>query len=106
MEVYRAKGHSCFLYLGSILVDEYGSDCSNWDIILYMMNAFIEPTYSLLQNENCYREHPDTIDDLFRLCSRFVDIVFCNILFIILYHKEGMALSEIRTQIYSDIIKL
>ncbi|XKL63826.1 hypothetical protein PGB90_006190 [Kerria lacca] len=70
VEVYRAKGHSCFLYLGSILVDEYGSDCSNWDIILYMMNAFIEPTYSLLQNENCYREHPDTIDDLFRLCSR------------------------------------
>ena len=70
MELYCANGHSCFLYVGSILVDEFGNDTSNWNLLLQMVEAFIVPTFALLQTPNGLRDHPDTIDDLFRLCSR------------------------------------
>lgn len=77
VELYRVNGHSCFLYLGSILVDEYGNDSSNWDVILRMIHAFVEPTCALLPDENSFRDHPDTIEDLFRLCSRLVILRSC-----------------------------
>lgn len=53
-------------------MDEYGEDMANWDIILRMVDAFIEPTLALLQDPNGFKNHPDTIDDLFRLCSRLL----------------------------------
>lgn len=70
MILYGANKHSCFMYLGSVLVDEYGEEVSCWELILQMVNAFTEPTVALLKNTDGFRNHPDTIDDLFRLCSR------------------------------------
>lgn len=101
--LYQANGHSCFLYVGSILVDEYGDDSSNWDILLQMVDAFIGPTFGLLQHPDSFREHPDTIDDLFRLCSRILQrlpiaflrstaiwpLLDCSLVAISLDHKEA-----------------
>lgn len=71
--LYELHQHSCFLYLGSILVDEFanvGDQCTQG--LLSMLQAFIQPTFELLQITNGLKNHPDTVDDFFRLCSRFI----------------------------------
>ncbi|XP_035663115.1 transportin-3-like isoform X5 [Branchiostoma floridae] len=71
VNVYQTHQHSCFLYLGSILVDEYGMEEGCRTGLLDMLKAFCGPTFQLLKTGGL-RNHPDTIDDLFRLCARFV----------------------------------
>lgn len=71
--LYAAQNHSCFLYLGSILVDEFANvseQCTQG--LLDMMQAFIQPTFDRLQTVNGLKNNPDTVDDFFRLCSRFL----------------------------------
>ena len=70
VQLYSAHQHSCFLYLGSILVDEYASDVENVPGLLNMLEAFLSPTFMILQEPNGLVNHPDTVDDLFRLCAR------------------------------------
>ena len=36
-----------------------------------MLEAFYIPTFQLLNEPNGLRNYPDTVDDFFRLCSRF-----------------------------------
>lgn len=72
--------HSSFLYLASILVDEFagpedlpGASPEQREAIaaglIGMLNAFSDSTFVLL-NVAQLRNHPDTIDDFFRLCTR------------------------------------
>ena len=78
--VYASHPHSCFLYLGSILVDEYGGEECCVQGLQQMLEAFCKPTFVLLE-KNTLRNHPDTVDDLFRLCFRFIQrapIAFLN----------------------------
>ncbi|XP_033102078.1 transportin-3-like [Anneissia japonica] len=105
VNIYRVHQHSCFLYLGSILVDEYGKDEGCIAGLLEMLQAFIVPAFQLLQGENGLRDHPDTVDDLFRLCARFVQrnplailgssvmqsVLECAIFAITLAHREANA---------------
>lgn len=71
VSLYSKHPHSSFLYLGSILVDEYAtSDCVPG--LLDMTQAFLTPTYRVLEEEDGLKNHPDTVDDLFRLCTRFL----------------------------------
>lgn len=72
MQLYAAHQHSCFLYLGSILVDEYAIDAECVSGLLRMVEAFIGPTFNILQQQDGLKNHPDTVDDLFRLCARFL----------------------------------
>lgn len=72
VRIYSIYKHSCFLYVGSILVDEYATDMNCVSGLLDMLQAFLEPTFQLLQEENGLRNHPDTVDDFFRLCARFM----------------------------------
>lgn len=51
-------------------VDEFGKDAS----LLAMLNAFTQPTFGILNTERGLENHPDTVDDLFRLCCRLVVI--------------------------------
>lgn len=71
-QIYGLYKHSCFLYLGSILVDEYAGEMTCIQGLLDMLQAFIEPTFQILQEENGLQNHPDTVDDFFRLCARFI----------------------------------
>ncbi|KAF5302301.1 hypothetical protein FQA39_LY10340 [Lamprigera yunnana] len=101
--LYNSYQHSCFLYLGSILVDEYGSDPNCVLGLLEMLQTFINPTFILLQQENGLRNHPDTVDDFFRLCTRLLQrapveflqcdslpLIFqCSLLACTLNHKEA-----------------
>ncbi|KAJ8373759.1 hypothetical protein SKAU_G00043390 [Synaphobranchus kaupii] len=70
--VYQVYPHSCFLYLGSILVDEYGMEEGCRQGLLDMLQALCMPTFQLLEQPNGLRNHPDTVDDLFRLATRFI----------------------------------
>lgn len=104
VELYAIHHHSCFLYLGSILVDEFANvsdQCTQG--LLDMMQAFIEPTFTRLQAENGLKNNPDTVDDFFRLCSRFLQrcpvpflqspivtpIIQCALLACTLDHKDA-----------------
>lgn len=101
--LYGLHKHSCYLYLGSILVDEYATEPSCVSGLVEMLQSFIEPTFQLLQEENGLRNHPDTVDDFFRLCSRFIQraslaflqcaalphIIQCALLACSLDHKEA-----------------
>ncbi|KAF5284574.1 hypothetical protein FQR65_LT02400 [Abscondita terminalis] len=103
VRIYNSHQHSCFLYLGSILVDEYGSDPHCIHGLLEMLQAFINPTFNILQQENGLRNHPDTVDDFFRLCARLLQrapveflqcnslpsILQCSLLACSLDHKEA-----------------
>nr|XP_045618626.1 transportin-3-like [Procambarus clarkii] len=103
--LYAAHGHSCFLYLGSILVDEYASEVGCVTGLLAMLEAFTQPTFLLLTQPNGFRDHPDTVDDWFRLCARFLQrapvaflqcsalntILECGLQACMLDHKEANA---------------
>ncbi|XP_071517144.1 transportin-3 [Panulirus ornatus] len=103
--LYAAHGHSCFLYLGSILVDEYASEAGCVGGLLAMLEAFTQPTFTLLTQPNGFRDHPDTVDDWFRLCARFLQrapvaflqcpalnvILECGLQACMLDHKEANA---------------
>lgn len=104
VELYAAHHHSCFLYLGSVLVDEFhdvNDQCTQG--LLDMMQAFIQPTFTRLQMENGLKNNPDTVDDFFRLCARFLQrcpipflqspivtpIIQCALLACTLDHKDA-----------------
>lgn len=72
VDTYSVYKHSCLLYLGSILVDEFGHDMRCIAGLLSLLEAFIEPTFNILQVENGLKDHPDTVDDFFRLAVRFI----------------------------------
>uniref|UniRef100_A0A8C3PX19 Transportin 3 n=1 Tax=Chrysolophus pictus TaxID=9089 RepID=A0A8C3PX19_CHRPC len=74
VSVYRAHQHSCFLYLGSILVDEYGMEEGCRQGLLDMLQALCIPTFQLLEQPSGLQNHPDTVDDLFRLAASHVMI--------------------------------
>ncbi|XP_055836947.1 transportin-3 [Episyrphus balteatus] len=71
--LYVVHHHSCFLYLGSVLVDVFAKSEDCIAGLLEMLKAFIEPTFNMLQVENGLKNNPDTVDDFFRLCSRFIE---------------------------------
>jgi transportin-3 len=76
---YQANHFSCFLYLGSILVDIYGTEDSFKSGLIEMMQAFTKDAFDFIikncesvENIDELRKHPDTIDDMFRLSLRFL----------------------------------
>lgn len=71
VQLYAVHHHSCFLYLASILVDEYGSENDCIDGLMYMLEALLPHAFKLLQEQG-FCNHPDTADDLFRLFTRFL----------------------------------
>uniref|UniRef100_A0A0N5B0K8 Xpo1 domain-containing protein n=1 Tax=Syphacia muris TaxID=451379 RepID=A0A0N5B0K8_9BILA len=72
IDIYHRHQHSCFLYLASILVDEYGQLNEYREGLVVMLQALSEESFKLLARSSNFREHPDTIDDLYRLGIRYV----------------------------------
>lgn len=76
IEIYRDFHHSCFLYLGSVVVDEFGSEPSFQQGLMSFLQALVEVALPVLSGSAGLVENPDTVDDLFRLCSRLA--ATCN----------------------------
>jgi len=72
IRLYTSHKHSCYLYLGSILVDEFACEDGCVQGLLNMVKSFIAPTYCLLEREHGLRDNPGTVDDFFRLNNRFL----------------------------------
>jgi len=103
--LYASHHHSVYLYLGSILVDEYAGEAGCIPGLLSMLQAFITPTYSILSVSGGLVNHPDTVDDFFRLNARFLQraplpylqtefmksILECALLSINLEHRDANA---------------
>jgi len=70
MSIYLEHKHSCFLYLGSIIVDEFGPDVSIQPALVTFLEHMSSVTFPLLARENGLLYHPDTVDDMFRMCAR------------------------------------
>ncbi|XP_052902812.1 transportin-3 isoform X1 [Anopheles moucheti] len=101
--IYSGHNHTCLLYLGSILVDEFAYEEGCTQGLLNMLQAFIEPTFGVLQMENGLKNHPDMVDDFFRLATRFIQraplqflqsplvtpIIQCGLLACTLDHREA-----------------
>ena len=47
-------------------MDEFGQD----ETFSIMLAAFVRPTFELLNQDKGLHNHPDTVDDFFRLCGR------------------------------------
>ena len=71
MELYPVHRYSCFLNLARTLFDEYGSHEHYIDSLIAMLETLIPNAFQLLQGEQGFHRHPDTIDGLFRLFNRF-----------------------------------
>lgn len=75
VRIYDANPHSCFLYLGSVIVDEYGAFPNVLPQLIEMGRVIANRSFVLFQQPNGLQNNPDTIDDLFRLAFRFVQRV-------------------------------
>ncbi len=62
--------HSCFLYLISIIVDEYGNDQELRLPIMIMSEHLTNKTFSIINNQDGFKQNPDLVDDFYRLSSR------------------------------------
>jgi transportin-3 len=72
VQIYHNHHQSCFIYLGSVIVDEFGTEPSYHTGLLAMLQAFAEVCFPILAAPNGLVNNPDTVDDIFRLCCRFL----------------------------------
>ncbi|KAJ2950305.1 hypothetical protein O0L34_g11671 [Tuta absoluta] len=70
--LYTAHAHSCVLYLASILVDELSGAPGCSEHLIQLAQTLMPRAFLLLQQQNGLKDNPDTVDDLFRLCIRFL----------------------------------
>uniref|UniRef100_A0A1I7T5Y1 Importin N-terminal domain-containing protein n=1 Tax=Caenorhabditis tropicalis TaxID=1561998 RepID=A0A1I7T5Y1_9PELO len=70
IETYPKHQHSSYLYLASVIVDEYGQLDKMRPGLIQMLDTLARHTFPLLQGDGAIN-HPDTVDDLFRLAQRF-----------------------------------
>lgn len=64
--MYLAMSHIC--YILAFCVPTFLTQAH----IFFYFQAFCVPTFKILEEHNGLRNHPDTVDDLFRLCLRYV----------------------------------
>ncbi|KAI6658102.1 hypothetical protein LOD99_15815 [Oopsacas minuta] len=70
LNLFTTNKHSCFLYLGSIIIDEYGGVTQCHQILTEMFTTFVHPCFEVFSEEKGIINSPDTVDDFFRLCGR------------------------------------
>ncbi|CAF1318792.1 unnamed protein product [Rotaria sordida] len=69
---YDDVPHSCFLYLISIIVDEYGNNQDLKSSIIVMSEHLTTKTFSILNKPDGFQQHPDLVDYFYRLSSRLL----------------------------------
>jgi hypothetical protein len=55
VRLYNSHHHSCFLYLASILVDEYGSENDCIGGLISMLEALLSRAFQLLQEPQLHK---------------------------------------------------
>ncbi|XP_050347277.1 transportin-3 [Nymphalis io] len=72
--LYAARAHSCLLYLAAVLADALAdpTDAAAQRALSRLLHALLPPALSLLAAPDALRDNPDTVDDLYRLCVRYL----------------------------------
>ncbi|XP_052755169.1 transportin-3 [Galleria mellonella] len=70
--LYARRAHSCLLYLAGVLVDELARAPAAVPPLLALLHALLPRAFALLRAPAGLRDNPYTVDDLFRLCIRFL----------------------------------
>ncbi|XP_075974870.1 transportin 3 [Anticarsia gemmatalis] len=70
--LYGRAPHSCVLYLASVLLDELHTDPAAVAPLVALLQDIMPRALHLLQQPGGLQDNPDTVDDLFRLCIRFL----------------------------------
>ncbi|CAK1600531.1 unnamed protein product [Parnassius mnemosyne] len=72
-QLYNERPHGCVLYLCGVLCDTVGG--AGGEALLALLLALMPRALQLLQPPDGLRDNPDTVDDLFRLCIRYLQHV-------------------------------
>ncbi|XP_064397245.1 transportin-3-like [Halichondria panicea] len=109
ISLYSQHRQSCYLYLGSIIVDEYGRQGSYQEGLATMLGVLATTSLPLLAGPTGLVEHPDTIDDLFRLCARYLQrcpVVFLQSSVVATVTQCGLACSTLgHRDAFSSVMK-
>ncbi|VVD03314.1 unnamed protein product [Leptidea sinapis] len=69
--LYLRRPHSCLLYLAAVLVDALADDATAHQLTR-LLHALLPPALALLARPGGLRDNPDAVDDLYRLCIRYL----------------------------------
>ncbi|CAK1540804.1 unnamed protein product [Leptosia nina] len=69
--LYSQQQHSCLLYLTAVLADALGSPRTA-PPLAHLLHSLLPPALELLAKPDGLKDNPDTVDDLYRLCIRYV----------------------------------
>ncbi|XP_047513293.1 transportin-3 isoform X1 [Pieris napi] len=69
--LYAIYQHSCLLYLTGVLADALGGPLSA-PPLAHLLHALLPPALELLGKPDGLKDNPDTVDDLYRLCVRYL----------------------------------
>jgi len=69
---YEEVPHSCFLYLISIIVDEFGDEEEFKSYIIRVSEHLTTKTFSILNHSEAFKQYPDLVDDFYRLSARLL----------------------------------
>ncbi|CAD5215243.1 unnamed protein product [Bursaphelenchus xylophilus] len=69
--IYNEYPHSCILYLSSVIVDENGANENLHDGLINLLKYLAPKAFLVLNSGDGPRQHPETIDDLYRLAVRY-----------------------------------
>ena len=72
-ELYQIHRHSCYVYVASIVVDEFAADPKCQQGLLSMTQALAQLAFGELSaSPDAMQQRPELVDDLFRLFLRFL----------------------------------
>lgn len=71
VSTYKSSSKSCFLYLISVYVDEYGQLESTQQLFENCLLQTMEKTSSILTNMDNFTNDPDLVEDFFELLIRY-----------------------------------
>ncbi|KRZ12596.1 Transportin-3 [Trichinella zimbabwensis] len=69
--MYQKTGFSCYMYLASVLTDQFGENPEFRPGLQQLFNSLIPISFQELCKKNFSEECYDTLDDLFRLAYRY-----------------------------------
>ncbi|CAD5210039.1 unnamed protein product [Bursaphelenchus okinawaensis] len=71
VEIYNEYSHSCILYLASVIVDENGNNPELHEGLINLLKYLSQKAFAVLNSGEGPQQHPETIDDLYRLSVRY-----------------------------------
>merc|ERR1719461_263343 len=73
-ERYKIQKFSCYLYIATIYVDEYGKEPGAQGILQEVLDHFSNCTLTSLTSFEEHKNNPDQVEDYFELCVKYLKV--------------------------------